>query len=305
MLVSSDDDSKIVKRFDAEFPPLEEIKSIYEKICDFIQVAVGDGYQASFLFNIHDFCRREHLYIGKVRAAIKLLEQNGYMTLTEEMENPARILFCVSRDELYRIRVGRNELDDIIRTILRLYDGIFTEFRAINEQVIASTSGYTIEKVKELVKRMWQMRIIRYIPSNNSPILFMNEERLPTKDLYISPDTYLHRKNLMAERFENMRLYASSESECRSVILQRYFGDNKAEACGTCDVCLAARRRQRIDAEQIATSVIELLKNESMDVRELCRHIKVDPERVAAVVDKLKEDGKISALISGKLIIKS
>ena len=305
LLVSSDDDSKIVKRFDAEFPPLEEIKSIYEKICDFIQVAVGDGYQASFLFNIHDFCRREHLYIGKVRAALKLLEQNGYMTLTEEMENPARILFCVSRDELYRIRVGRNELDHIIRTILRLYDGIFTEFRAINEQVIASTSGYTIEKVKELLKRMWQMRIIRYIPSNNSPILFMNEERLPTKDLYISPDTYLHRKNLMAERFENMRLYASSESECRSVILQRYFGDNKAEACGTCDVCLAARRRQRIDAEQIATSVIELLKNESMDVRELCRHIKVDPERVAAVVDKLKEDGKISALISGKLIIKS
>ena len=305
LLVSSDDDSKIVKRFDAEFPPLEEIKSIYEKICDFIQVAVGDGYQASFLFNIHDFCRREHLYIGKVRAALKLLEQNGYMTLTEEMENPARILFCVSRDELYRIRVGRNELDHIIRTILRLYDGIFTEFRAINEQVIASTSGYTIEKVKELLKRMWQMRIIRYIPSNNSPILFMNEERLPTKDLYISPDTYLHRKNLMAERFENMRLYASSESECRSAILQRYFGDNKAEACGTCDVCLAARRRQRIDAEQIATSVIELLKNESMDVRELCRHIKVDPERVAAVVDKLKEDGKISASISGKLIIKS
>ncbi|MBR5491564.1 MAG: RecQ family ATP-dependent DNA helicase [Alistipes sp.] len=305
LLVSSDDDSKIVKRFDAEFPPLEEIKSIYEKTCDFIQVAVGDGYQASFLFNIHDFCRREHLYIGKVRAALKLLEQNGYMTLTEELENPARILFCVSRDELYRIRVGRNELDHIIRTILRLYDGIFTEFRAINEQVIASTSGYTIEKVKELLKRMWQMRIIRYIPSNNSPILFMNEERLPTKDLYISPDTYLHRKNLMAERFENMRLYASSESECRSVILQRYFGDNKAEACGTCDVCLAARRRQRIDAEQIATSVIELLKNESMDVRELCRQIKVDPERVAAVVDKLKEDGKISASISGKLIIKS
>ena len=305
LLVSSDDDSKIVKRFDAEFPPLEDIKSIYEKICDFIQVAVGDGYQASFLFNIHDFCRREHLYIGKVRAALKLLEQNGYMTLTEEMENPARILFCVSRDELYRIRVGRNELDHIIRTILRLYDGIFTEFRSINEQVIASSSGYTIEKVKELLKRMWQMRIIRYIPSNSSPILFMNEERLPTKDLYISPDTYLHRKNLMAERFENMRLYASSESECRSVILQRYFGDDQAEACGSCDVCLANRRRQRNDAEQIAKSIMELLQGEPMDVRELCRHIKVDPERVASVVDKLKEDGKISALISGKLIIKS
>ena len=303
LLVSSNDDSKIVKRFDAEFPPLEEIKSIYEKICDFIQVAVGDGYQASFVFNIHDFCRREHIYIGKVRAALKLLEQNGYMTLTEEMENPARILFCVSRDELYRIRVGRNELDHIIRTILRLYDGVFTEFRPINEQVIAAASGYTIEKVKELLKRMWQIRIIRYIPSNTSPILFLNEERLPTKDLYISPDTYLHRKNLMAERFENMRLYAANESECRSVVLQRYFGDDKAVACGSCDICLAERRRNKELGEQLSESIISQLREQPLTVRELCREIKTDPERVAAAVDKMKEEGKISTSISGKLII--
>ncbi len=303
LLVSSNDDSKIVKRFDAEFPPLEEIKSIYEKICDYIQVAIGDGYQASFLFNIHDFCRREHLYIGKVRAALKLLEQNGYMTLTEEMDNPARIHFCVSRDELYRIRVGRNELDHIIRCILRLYDGVFTEFRPINEQVIASTSGYTIERVKELLKRMWQIRIIRYIPSNSSPILFLNEERLPTKDLYISPDTYLHRKRLMSERFENMRAYASAQTECRSVMLQRYFGDDEAADCGVCDVCLQNRRRERNDSEQLSISIMELLRTREFDVRELCREIKVDPERIALAVDKLKEEGKISASISGKLII--
>ncbi|MBQ5396556.1 MAG: RecQ family ATP-dependent DNA helicase [Alistipes sp.] len=303
LLVSSNDDSKIVKRFDAEFPPLEEIKSIYEKICDYIQVAIGDGYQASFLFNIHDFCRREHLYIGKVRAALKLLEQNGYMTLTEEMDNPARIHFCVSRDELYRIRVGRNELDHIIRCILRLYDGVFTEFRPINEQVIASTSGYTIERVKELLKRMWQIRIIRYIPSNSSPILFLNEERLPTKDLYISPDTYLHRKRLMSERFENMRAYASAQTECRSVMLQRYFGDDEATDCGVCDVCLQNRRRERNGSDQLSISIMELLRRGEMDVRELCREIKVDPERVALAVDKLKEEGKISASISGKLII--
>ena len=170
LLTSSDDESKIVKRFDMEFPPLEDIKSIYEKICDYLQIAIGDGLYASFIFNIHDFCQRERIYAGKVRAALDLLEQNGYMTLTEEMENPAKIHFCISRDELYRIRVGRNELDHIIRSILRLYNGVFTEFRAIDYQAIATHSGYTIERVKELLKRMWQLRIIRYIPANTSPI---------------------------------------------------------------------------------------------------------------------------------------
>ena len=303
LLSSSDDSSKITKRFDAEFPPLEEVKSIYEKICDYVQVAVGDGLYASFIFNIHDFCRRERIYIGKVRAAINLLEQNGYLTLTEEMENPARIHFCISRDELYRIRVGRNELDHIIRIILRLYNGVFTEFRPIDERTIASTSGYTIERVKELLKRMWQLRIIRYIPANSSPMLFFNEERLPTKDLYISPETYVHRKELMAERFENMHHYAEQQAECRSVVLQRYFGDQNTTACGTCDVCLAAKRREKSDGKALSESILNLLSREEMNIKELCRELKHSPEKVIAAVDKLKAEGKISAHISGKLII--
>jgi ATP-dependent DNA helicase RecQ len=167
-----------------------------------------------------------------------LLEQNNYLTLTEEMENPARIMFCISRDDLYKIRVDRNDLDHIIRTILRLYNGVFTEFRTIDENQIAAISGYTLERVKELLKRMWQMRIIRYIPANSSPILFFNEERLPTNDLYIAPETYLHRKKLMAERFENMIQYATQQTACRSVVMQQYFGDSQAEPCGVCDVCL-------------------------------------------------------------------
>lgn len=303
LLCSSDDQSKIEKHFDAEFPPLEDVKAIYEKICNYLQIAIGDGHYASFIFNMHDFCQRERIYVGKVRAALALLEQNGYMTLTEEMENPAKIHFCISRDELYRIRVGRNELDHIIRTLLRLYNGVFTEFRPIDEQTIATHSSYTVERVKELLKRMWQLRIIRYIPSNTSPMLFMDEERLPVKDIYIAPETYLHRKALMVERFSSMLHYADSNTECRSTILQHYFGDGEAVPCGVCDNCLAAKRRKRGDEESLRESIITYLKEEELTIRELCLKIKNDPERIAATVDKMLADGKISASIGGKLII--
>ncbi|MBQ4127210.1 MAG: ATP-dependent DNA helicase RecQ, partial [Alistipes sp.] len=121
LLAASDDNQKISKRFEAEFPPLEEIKSIYEKICNYLQVAIGDGLYSSMVFNMQDFCQREHLFAGKVRSALKLLQQNGYMSLIEEMDNPARILFTVSRDDLYKIRIDRQDLDHIIRTILRRY----------------------------------------------------------------------------------------------------------------------------------------------------------------------------------------
>ncbi len=245
LLVSPDDGQRVLKRFESEFPPIDEIKTIYEKVCSYLQVAIGDGLQASFVFNIHDFCAREHIYVGKVQSALKILRQNGYLTLTDEMENPARLMFCVSRDDLYRIRVEREDLDHFLRTVLRMYNGVFTEFRAIDEFEIATVSGYKVEKVKELLKRLWQMRIIRYIPSNRSPMIFFDEERLPTDDLYIAPETYGKRKEMMHERFGRMLAYATNEERCRSRILSEYFGDTEAEDCGICDVCLARRRRRK------------------------------------------------------------
>lgn len=303
LLVASDDKSKITKRFEQEFPSLETIKSVYEKVCDFVQMAVGDGLYASMPLNLHEFCRREKIYIGTVMAVMDLLEQNGYMTLTEEMENPAKVMFCVSRDDLYKIRVDRIDLDHIIRTILRLYNGIFTEFRAIDERQIAAISGYTEEKVKELLKRMWQMRIIRYIPANSSPMLFFNEERLPTNDLYIAPETYHHRKELMQERFENMVSYSMQQTECRSVVIQRYFGDQEATPCGVCDICLEQRRRKKSSQTNIADTIIHLLGKEPLTTREICREIKAEPELIASVIEQMQSEGKISATISGKLII--
>ena len=316
LLAASNDEQKIAKRFESEFPPLEEIKSIYEKICSYLQVAIGDGLYNSYVFNMQEFCQREHIFNGKVRSALKLLSQNGYMTLIEEMENPAKVLFVVTRDDLYKIRIDRQDLDHIIRTILRRYNGIFTEFKAIDERELATLTGYTVEKVKELLKRMWQMRIIRYIPANTSPMIFFDEERLPTKDVYIAPDTYLHRKRLISERFCSMVDYANNNLECRSVLLQRHFGDNEAQPCGICDICLAERRRKKQEAankntegenidinSQVTVKILSLINQSPLSAREVMREVGGEPQFIGKIIDELKAEGKIYLSNEGKLVI--
>ncbi len=303
LLVASDDIYRLQKHFDSEFLPLDDVKAIYEKICCYLQIAIGDGAQSSHIFNIHDFCVKEHIYEGKVRAALKLLQQNSYMTLIEEMENPARIMFCVSRDDLYKIRIDRQDLDHIILTILRIYDGVFVEFRAIDEHEIAAYSGYTVERVKELLKRMWQMRIIRYIPSNYSPMIFFNEERLATNNIYIAPETYLKRKELLMERFNHMIAYAENREGCRSKYMQLYFNDTEAGDCGICDICLEKRRQAKSDTGKLAAEILQLLKIAPLAVREVAREIKAEPTKIAAAVAHLMENKKISTSQDGKLII--
>ena len=323
LLVASDDSDRIARRFEQEFPPLEKIKDIYERVCSYLQIGIGDGGEASFLFNIHDFCARERLYSGTVASALKLLQQNGYMTLTDAQENPARVMFCVSRDELYKLRVQRDELDHFIRTLLRLYNGVFTEFRPIDEGELATWSGYTVQRVKELLKWLWQLRVIRYIPSNRSPILFMNEERLPRADLYIAPETYKRRQELMRERFEQMIAYAANEQECRSAVLERYFGEEDPAPCGVCDVCLARKRAAKAAAREAGTAsgtpnpgaagdapgpesalrekLLERLARSPADPRQLAAELACPPERLAEAVRELLGEGAVRTFADGRL----
>ena len=303
LLVAPDDAERVQRRFDLQFPPLDEIRDIYEKVCSYLQIGIGDGEQASFVFNIHDFCAKFRLFGGKVASALKLLQQNGYLTLTDEMRNPARILFCISRDDLYKLRVVRNDLDHFIRTVLRLYDGVFTDFRPIDEQEIAAASGYKVEHVKELFKRLWQMRVIRYIPANQAPMLFFDCERLPAADLYIAPETYRRRQELAEERFSHMIAYAANETECRSTVLERYFGAADPAPCGVCDICLAARKRAKSAEAPLDEEILRQLDAEPLAVKELAARFRCDAERVLEAVERLQHAGKISTAESGKLAI--
>jgi ATP-dependent DNA helicase RecQ len=315
LLVSPDDRQRAKNRFSNEYPSLETIKEIYEKIYNYVQVAVGEGAEYSFDFNVYDFCRRNNLFSWTALNAIKILQSNGYMVLTDESDHPARVMFRVSRDDLYRLRVERDELDHFLRTIMRMYNGIFTELRSVNESEIAARSGYTIDRVRELFKTLWQLRVITYIPSRRTPLLFFPMERLPVEDVYIAPATYKIRKELAAERTEQMFAYALETGECRSVWLRRYFGEsgesgNSGESggglqpCGVCDVCLSQKKHGKKGVSPEA--VLAVLRGgisgvasggesgRGLTVKELVRNFEVEPGDVLATVDSLVAAGMLA-----------
>ncbi len=303
LLVAADDGDRIVRRFEQEFPPLERVKEVYERICSYLQIGIGDGGGAAVLFNIHDFCAREHLYSGLVVNSLKLLQQNGYLTFTDAQDNPARLMFCVSRDDLYKLRVKRDDLDHFIRTLLRRYNGVFNDFQAIDEGELAAWSGYTVDRVRELLKRLWQLRVIRYIPSNRSPILYFDVERLPRADLYIAPETYARRKELMHERFESMLSYASNSEKCRSEVLESYFGGGQTAPCGVCDICLERRRaeKRRAADEVLARALSERLEASPAEPQQLCEGLACPPERAAEALRGLLTAGEVRTLADGRV----
>ncbi len=159
--------------------------------------------------------------------------------------------------------------------------------------------------MRELLKRLWQLRLIRYIPSNRSPLIYMNEERLPTADLYIAPETYHRRRELMRERFERMLAYAANEERCRSEVLEEYFGVEHPQPCGVCDLCLARRRAAKRHAEHTDTALREhllrLLDGGEIPLHEAAERLGCAPDALSAAVDALLAGHEVELLPNGKL----
>lgn len=308
LLVSDDDPSRAGQRLRLEFPPLDTIRAVYEKLFNYLQVAIGEGKNRSFSFNIHDFASRMKLYPPTAVNALKILQQNGYLILTDETDNPPRIRFIVQRDDLYRMRVIRRELDHIITVLLRQYSGLFSDFIPIDEQEIAHLSGYQIEHVRELFKQLWQLHIIRYIPGNRSPILMLTEERLPEENVRIAPESYKLREEIAREHVDAIFRYANNQDECRSLVIQRYFGEQSTTPCGRCDLCLERRKHRTAAPEtnnrnQIRTLLLERLKKADLGVKQLAENIPFPIDTILAEVSALIEEDKIIEDLNGKLRI--
>ena len=258
MLTNRSDIRNLRKRAAADFPNKEYIRKAYEHIGSFFQIAVGSGYGMSFKFNILKFCRNFKHFPSMLEAALRLLEQAGYIEYDNSEDRNSRVMFILKRDELYRLRNNSAVEDFLIETILRNYDRLFVDYVMIDEEYLAHLMGITEEEVHETLKLLGRKHIISYIPPRNEPLIKYTQPREMTDHVHIPYYIYEERIKKVNERTEAMISYITCDSECRSIQLLNYFGEKSNRDCGMCDVC-DAHKDHEDDFEYAVRRLLEYL----------------------------------------------
>ena len=243
LLYAPEDKRRLSRRVSDNFPEKEFIRNVYERLGYFYQMAVGDGLGCRYDFILNDFCRAYHLPIVQTESALRLLTQAGYILYEEEEEHTSRLRFTVQRDELYRRYDLSEAADIVIRTLLRLYSGVFSDYVFIDEKYISEISGIQLEPLYESLLGLSRERVVHYVPRRTCPTVTFTKKRVDTSRIIITPEVYEERKAKYAQRIEAMKEYALSDKQCRSRILLRYFGERTALPCQQCDTCRAQRNR--------------------------------------------------------------
>lgn len=237
LLYHRSDRNKLLKRISEAYPEKEFLCNVYEHLAFYFQMAVGDGYMVTREFDLEEFCIRFKHFPLHTYSALKLLVQAGYIEYSDEQDNSSRVIFTIRRDELYRFTQLDEKQENLIRSLLRTYTGIFTDYSFIEESRLAYLNGLTPNEVYELLKGLSHIGIIHYIPRKRAAYITYTQKRVDKEHMVFRPEIYEDRKKQLEQRINAMINYAENDSDCRSEILLHYFGESETHPCGHCDNC--------------------------------------------------------------------
>lgn len=304
LLYNNSDKVKFEQQFKMTFPPVETIKEIYQSVCSYIGVAYGEGKGMAFDFNLMDFSIHAKIYSLTVLNSLKILENENYLQITDELNSPSRLMFIVNRDDLYKIQVENKDLDSFIKLLLRAYTGLFTDFTNIDEAYLAKFGNTTEDVIKQYLILLSKKHLISYIPKRRTPLLILNENRLEETNVRISPENYKFLKQRYKNRMDAMINYAASATKCRSQILLSYFGEKNTYRCGQCDVCKTRNELDisAYDFDRIVEQLKKQITNNETKLSDIVNNINISSEKVIKVIRWLLDNGKITETKNGMLI---
>ena len=289
LLYNDADHRKLDKRISDTFPEKDYVRKVYEHLAYFYQVGVGSGYHATFEFNIDKFCHAFHHFPVQVDSALKILNRAGYIEYTEEQDNQARVMFTISRNELYRLENASPNEEKVITALLRNYGGLFVDYNYIDESFIASQCGLQPQQLYMILKNLSDKHILHFIPQKKTPYVRYLQRREDPEHVLLPPAVYEERKEQFRGRIQAMISYATDDHVCRSRQLLRYFGEEDSHDCRQCDVCLSHPHdevKEHINTPE-AHAILELLADGNPHHITELREIQLPTEPLNAALEYL------------------
>jgi len=133
LLFEKADINELENSIKTKFPEIKTIRQVYQALGNFLQLPVGAGKDVSFEFDFSAFCHQYNFNQQIAYNSLKYLEKEGYLMLLEFTDADSKLFIKASREDLYKFQVENVKSEKFIKTIVRSYSGLVTEFVRINE----------------------------------------------------------------------------------------------------------------------------------------------------------------------------
>lgn len=267
-----------LSRFEENYPSSKEVRVIYQKLANYLQLAIGDGYEQTYEFSIDEFCDHNKLSSEKCLKAFNILEKENHLKFESYNSQLSTLQIVVHASVVINYQTNNTKKSELLQLILRVYPNIFDEPAEIHERKLALQLNKDSNYIHKILGQLDKEGILEYKPRSNRGRITYISARHESKHLPLAKTHFEERKTLLVGKLKSMNDYISNSEVCRSRILLDYFDEKNSEDCGICDVCVS---------QETSTSDF---KNKIKE--ELLKRLKVKPIYISTFVaqySKLKE----------------
>lgn len=247
MLFHDKDLELMEERSIASFPPIDFIRRVYQCLANYYRIAVGSSLMVSYDFDISAFSQTYNLDLLQTYHALKILQEEGFVELSEGYYSLSSLHFLVDNRRLYEYQIAQVKLDPLIKVLLRMYGGeLFSEYIKVNEDKLAKALNLPESEVIARLERMDTLGIAAYNKKKDQPQVTFLTHRYDAGKLPLNKQRIAERRENSITKVRAMIAYAQNEQVCRTLQLLEYFGEESDLPCGICDVCVQKKKNSEL-----------------------------------------------------------
>jgi len=293
LLTSPSDIYQAENQFIQVLPDKKFLNELFIKLCNYFQIAYGEGINESFTFNLNAFCIKYKFPILKAYNAMQFLDRQGIITLSQEFSEKITMQFLIESKEVIRYISLNTADEEMLLAILRTYPGIYDMPTAFNLSLIAKKSNSTEIQVSQLLEKLKLKEIISYQTRNNDATIVFNEIREDEKTIN-RVAKYLENQNaLKISQLQSVIHYANEKNICKSRLILAYFGEENSPDCGICSYCITKKNKKKESESSINEKIIGFLKMQDLNSRDIVKLSQYESDDVIFALQFLLEEETI------------
>ncbi|WP_412560445.1 ATP-dependent DNA helicase RecQ [Winogradskyella sp. MIT101101] len=288
------DEDHLRNQFLSTLPSVDFVKKVYIKLCNYFQIAYGEGENSTHQFDFKTFCSTYQLNASITYNALLVLDRNSIIALTQHFNFRTKIQFLTTNAALFQYLETHLDLNTVVKVLLRTYGGIFDYETKVNLNLVVQKANLSEKGIIEQLKRLEKDEVISLQMANTDSEITLLKPR--EDDIAINPiaKTIEQQHQLKHKQVEAVLNYIKNDSVCKNRQLLAYFGEKTTETCGQCSVCTAKVSHREKDSKiNISNLILKALQAEDLSSRQLLKSINCTEKELLQTLSELMEIKKI------------
>lgn len=291
MLVSRSDFDQLKRQFLSQLPTSNDLKRFYKNLCNFLQIAYGEGYESTYYFDFTHFNQQYKWTPAKTLNCIKTLEKEGLWNWKSLSRSELQLAFLHPPQHVIQQTqlAAKSKLFEILA---RQYPNSIKRKETIELEVLSNISSLDQKQIclwlEEAQKDGWfDMDWV----SSDSCIEWLH----PREDNHtLAPflSSIKKRNRQKEQKMNQMIAFCQNDSRCKRQQLLHYFGEHLATQCGNCS-SLSCLKKENSQNESVADALQKFLNQGPSSTIDFVQKLPFKSEEIVVVLHRLAAAGKV------------